>query len=163
MSGRESVTEESGVHKEWLKRAQEIKSIDELMAFMREMQEKYDHDYGTICHAMVACAIGALRAMDRGPNGGITGFQAGCIQWGIIREWGAMLTDPDEPMWMMKGGDLLYPQYSKKIMQVPESAMQWAKSEAAKRLKWDTNSAHPDVIAHWRGLANGSISWPTRD
>lgn len=49
-----------------------------------------------------------MRAIDKSPSGGITGFQAGCIMWEFIRKWyfssnkcGLKIVDYD---------NLLYPQ-----------------------------------------------------
>lgn len=93
---------------EWLDRASKA-TIETLPNFLKEITENYQHDYGTICHAMAIAAIASARAINASPQGGITGFQAGAIMWEFIREWnysgnktGLKLVDYD---------NLLYPQY----------------------------------------------------
>ena len=74
----QQITEEMGIHKEWMKRARDMTMAD-LPEFLRELTEDYDHDYGTICHAIAAAAVAAAWSVERTPQGGITGFQAGAI------------------------------------------------------------------------------------
>jgi len=81
------ITEESGTHEEWYKEARNIRNIKQLKKFIKKMKS-YNHDYGTICHAMTAAALAAMWVVDRDPIcGGITGFQAGCIMWEFMRRW----------------------------------------------------------------------------
>ena len=96
------------IKEEWLKGAHSA-TIDTLPAFLRDLTENYSHDYGTICHVIAIAAIAAAWAVDHSPQGGITGFQAGCIMWEFIRNWnyssnktGLRLIDYD---------NFLYPQY----------------------------------------------------
>lgn len=70
----------------WFKAAKE-QTLETLPSFMNHILNDYTHDYGTICHALTACAIGAAYAGDKSKQGGITGFQAGCIMWDFIRHW----------------------------------------------------------------------------
>ncbi len=80
------ITEEMGVHKDWYKQA-EKQTLESLPEFMRHLLSDYQHDYGTICHAVAACAVGAAWAANSAPHGGITGFQAGAVMWEFIRHW----------------------------------------------------------------------------
>ena len=81
-----TITEEMKIHEEWYKQAKE-QTLETLPAFLNHLINDYGHDYGTICHAIAAGAIGAAYALERSPQGGITGFQAGCIMWCFIRHW----------------------------------------------------------------------------
>lgn len=103
------------IKKEWQEKAKKC-TVETLPAFLVELTEKYQHDYGTICHAIAIAAIAAAWAVDHSPPGGITGFQAGAIMWQFIREWncssnktGLRLVDYD---------NFLYPQYAGKFQKV---------------------------------------------
>ena len=107
---KKKITEEMGLHDEWYKRAKNM-NPDDFPEFFREMTEEYVHDYGTVCHAMAAIGLAAMFAFNNsdGESVGITGFQAGCVMWQIIRHMnyennkcGLRLLDMD---------NLLYPQY----------------------------------------------------
>lgn len=111
----ESSDEFQEIKKTWQDKANKA-TIETLPAFLTELTENYQHDYGTICHATAIAAKAAARAVDASPQGGITGFQAGCIMWQFIREWnqgsnktGMKLVDYD---------NFLYPQYGDKFDKV---------------------------------------------
>ena len=104
----QNISEKDGIQKQWFKEAKGM-TMDTLPGFLKKLTQDYQHDYGTICHAITAGAVATAWAMDRCPNGGITGFQAGCVMWGMIRQWnyshnktGLRLIDYD---------NFLYPQY----------------------------------------------------
>lgn len=150
---KQPITEESGVHREWYKRARTIQSVAELSAFIKELSNKYEHDYGTICHAIAAGAIAAAWTVDRSPSGGITGFQAGAVMWEFIQHWmfegnkcGLRLIDYD---------DLLYPQYAEKFdKKISKDVMEKLQSEAKELLK--ESAGHESVRKHWQSLADGN-------
>ena len=78
--GEAPATEESGVHKEWLKAARDgVDSLDEFSAQLGKVQ----HDYGTVCHALAAVALAGAYKANR-DWAGITGFQSGFVMW----SWG---------------------------------------------------------------------------
>ena len=64
--------------------ADKAMTLETLPAFLKELAE-YKHDYNTICYALTAGAIATAWALNRTPNGGITGFQAGAI---MVRRFG---------------------------------------------------------------------------
>jgi len=105
---KQQITEEMNLQEQWYKDARE-QFIDELPGFINHLLNDYNHDYGTICHALSAGAIATITAMNKSPQGGITGFQAGAIMWEFIRHWnyagnktGLSILDYD---------NFLYPQY----------------------------------------------------
>jgi hypothetical protein len=58
------ITENMKVHDEWYKEANKIQYKD-LLKFINKLLNDYQHDYGTICHALTAGAIAAISAMDK--------------------------------------------------------------------------------------------------
>lgn len=104
----ESNDEFKDIKEGWKKQLGEV-NLDTLPDFLKMLTEDYQHDYGTICHAIAFSAIAAANAVNRSDQGGITGFQAGAVMWEFIREWnyshnktGLKLVDYD---------NFLYPQY----------------------------------------------------
>ena len=154
------ITEDMGLQNEWYERAKSMRPED-FPEFFREMTEDYIHDYGTVCHAMAAVGLAAMYAFNNseGACGGITGFQAGCVMWEVIRymnyennKCGLRLLDMD---------DLLYPQYEHKFTAISKGTWDVVKKEAQKRLL-ERGTAHPDVVAHWESIVNGKVPFGLR-
>jgi len=149
-----AITEKQGIHKEWYTEAK-TQTLDTLPEFMNRLANNYSHDYGTICHAISASAIGAAWAIEHSESGGITGFQAGCIMWGFITYWnresnklGMKLLDYD---------NILYPQYEDHFINsiTPDT---WNKIQEEAKLKLsESDSVHPDVKKHWESIVAGNI------
>lgn len=126
---KKEITEDMGLQKEWYERAKSMRPED-FPEFFRELTEDYEHDYGTVCHAMAAIGLAAVRAFERseGARGGITGFQAGRVMWEVIRHMnyednkcGLRLLDMD---------NLLYPQYEYKFHSIDRDTWKAVQKEA---------------------------------
>ena len=157
---RKPITEDMRLQNEWYKRAYSMKPED-FPEFFRELTEDYEHDYGTVCHAMAAVGLAAMYAFNKtdGARGGITGFQAGCVMWEVIRHMnyesnkcGLRLQNMD---------DLLYPQYEYKFTAISKDTWEVVKNEAHNRLL-ERGTAHPDVVAHWESIVNGKVPFGLR-
>ena len=82
----QDVSEKDDVHKEWYKEAGKVRTPEDLVTFIEHLLHDYNHDYGTICHAVAAAGVAACWTVDRDPRqGGITGFQASMITWLLIQ------------------------------------------------------------------------------
>lgn len=155
---RKTINEEDGLHKEWYKEAKE-QTLETLPEFIKKLTENYEHDYGTICHAITSAAIGTAWAINDSSQGGITGFQAGAIMWEFIKHWnheynklGLKLIDYD---------NILFPQYEYRFKN-EISKKHWKKiqNEALNRIKQTTESGskvHKDVMDHWKSIADGNL------
>jgi len=128
-------------------------SIDE---FIRHISEDYEHDYGTICHACAAGAMAGLYAVETSPQGGITGFQAGAIQWEIIKAWGAF-GSKDAPMAFIDYSNMLYPQYESKFKSISKATWEWLQKEANIKLAEGSDKFHPDIYDHIHSIAAGKV------
>lgn len=140
----------------WYQQAKQM-TLDKLPEFLKHLSEDYIHDYGTICHSYAAGAIATIWALDHSPQGGITGFQAGCIMWEFIKHWnyeynktGLGLTDYD---------NLLYPQYEDKFEKtIPQWIWDALQKEAKNKLdEVKDGLVHPDVKKHWENIVAGKI------
>lgn len=138
----------------WRKKAKEIKTTDELVAFIKSLETGYCHDYGTIVHAIAAGMMATLSVMDKGPQGGITGFQASCLMHELIPQ----LSMIEPPYRIMQYKDLLYPQYRGKFDKTI-SAEIWARlqDEAGRMLEENSKYAHGDVLGHWQDIVDGHV------
>ncbi len=106
------------------------------------------HDYGTCVYAMSMAAEAAFNYVAH--QLGVTGFQASCADLDIIRRTRSL----KGPFMLIKGEDALYPQYDlpERLAKAMEEWKPWLKEQAEANLR-DVQHAHPNVIAHWKKLA----------
>lgn len=153
----EKINEEQRLEKEWFKEAQE-QTIVTLPTFINHIMNDYDHDYGTICHAMAACALAAAWAVNKHPQGHITGFQAGFVMWDFIKEW--KYSSNQTALRIVDYDDMLYPQYEDKFDKIISKetfeSIQKAAQESLDEVK-QGREAHPDVIKHWKSIVDGNV------
>ena len=147
------ITESDNVHEEFYKEATSKEmSLEKLPAFLKKLTKEYRHDYGTICHALTAGAIATMWAMNRTPQGGITGFQASCIMWEFIKQWMGYKT----PMRLIKYEEMLYPQYAHKFNNtISTETWKFLQDEANKKLA--EKGAVETVRIHWQSIADGIV------
>ena len=150
---KREITEEMGLHEQWYEDARK-QTPTSYIAFNRHLMNDFEHDYGTICHAIAACGLSTMWAMNSHPNGGITGFQAGCIMWQFIVEWQSMR---DEPLRLVTYKDMLYPQYEDKFQKtISKSTWDYLQKTAAENLAKD-NSGSTNVRSHWQSIVDGHV------
>lgn len=148
------INEEMKLHEEWFKEARG-QTLETLPSFIEKLATQYNHDYGTICHAIVAAAIGTAWAMDSSECGGITGSQAGFIMWGFIRQWN--YNSNKLGLKLINYDNLLYPQYEDNFKnKISVEHWERVREVAKEELKEKTN-AHPTVITHWQSIVNGKL------
>lgn len=151
---RKKIKEEDNIHKEWYDQANK-QTLETLPEFLRMLSEDFEHDYGTICHAVTAASVAAAYALMSTPQGGITGFQAGAVMWEFIRYWsyksnksGLRIIDYD---------NLLYPQYVENFDKVI-TKNQWSKLQEQAKLNLEESTMAVDrVRKHWESIAAGNI------
>jgi|SRR6185503_73070 len=152
----EKITEEMKIHDQWYKDAREM-TLDKLSEFLKKLTTEYEHDYGTICHAMAAGAIATCWAINKTDQGGITGFQAGAIMWEFIRKWMSI----ECPARLIEYDKMLFPQHANRFENtISQNIWKWLQEEANKRIKENELSsmkAHPNVLAHWESIKNGVV------
>lgn len=152
------INEEMHLEKEWYEQARK-QTLETLPDFIGHVMNDYQHDYGTVCIAIGACALAAAFAANKeaGACGGITGFQAGFVMWEFIQQWS--YRNNRTGLRILNYDDLLYPQYGHKFEKTITPSTWEAVQKAAKEdLETDHGySIHPDVIAHWQSIASGVI------
>lgn len=156
------INEEQHLEKKWFKDAKE-QTIETLPAFINHIMNDYEHDYGTICHAVSACALAAAWAANNHEQGGITGFQAGFVMWDFIRQW--MYESNKTSLKIIDYDKMLYPQYEGKFDKIISKetfdCIQKAAQENLDRIK-NGDEAHPYVIKHWESIAAGNVPFGYR-
>jgi hypothetical protein len=150
-----TITEKMKVHEEWYKLANE-QDMKTLPKFLKHLLNDYDHDYGTICHALTAGAIATCWAMNKDDrSGGITGFQAGAIMWEFIRNW--MHDNNKCGLKLLEYDHMLYPQYQYSFEKTISTDTWIALQKRAKELIKESPKAHPDVKKHWKQVEEGIV------
>lgn len=146
------IKEEDGVHKPWYDEANDM-TTDKLPEFIRKLTRDYEHDYGTICHACAAAAVAAAASVNHSDQGGITSFQAGAIMWEFIKHW----MHEEGPMRLVKYDEMLFPQYDTRFGTISKETWEYLQKKAAENIAEKNEFAHPDVIAHWQSIVDGTI------
>lgn len=123
-------------------------SFDKFM----DMLEAYPHTYDTICYAVTAAGLAAMRNMNRSEHGGITGFQASAVLWEFIGQW---LHLKDVPLRLVQYDDMLYPSQESKFKTITPSCWKWLQERAL------VMSREPNVpeqnLAHLHTILQGKV------
>ncbi len=161
-----AITEEDKIHEKWYADSRNV-TLDTLPKFIENIVNNYSHSYGTICHAITAGALATAWAIDKSPNGGISGFQGSVIQWEFIRHWSMK----EGPLKLVEYENMLYPQYSDNFEKtITKDTWKYLKTESKKRLKEYDDAmisndpelahhkfTHIDVVNHWKSIIAGTI------
>lgn len=141
------------LEKDWFRKAEEIKTPEELAKFAKELLIDTQHDYGTVCHAVGAIALAG--AWLGAHIQGITGFQAGFVMWAFIRQWN--YSDNKCGLRIIDYDNMLYPQYEDKFDKTITKEKFEAIQKQASILLETRKGAHPDVINHWKSIVDGVV------
>jgi hypothetical protein len=138
----------------WMKEAKAVK-IDTLPEFIKRVHDEIPVSYGNICHKIAIAAIAAAYSFENSEQGGITGFQSGCIMWEFVCAW----TGDYDPQRLVHYHDMLYPQMLYKFTSISKETWEWLQKEAKKNLE-DTTRGYemaPEVTAHMQSIADGKV------
>ena len=151
-----AVSEEMKPEVEWFKQAGKVKTTEDLVKFIDHVMTDYMHDYGTVVHAVAACAIAAAWVANE-KSGGITGFQASFVMWDFIRQW--LYTNNKTGMRIIDFDNMLYPQYESSFDKtISEDVWIDLQIEAEKKLKEeDKNFVAESVYNHWVSIVEGKV------
>lgn len=153
---RSIVTEEMHPEVKWFEEAKK-QTFDTLPKFIDKMMNEYIHDYGTICHAIGACAVATASA--GASLYGITGFQAGFVMWDFIRYW--LYESNKCGLHIVNWDDMLYPQNIEKFEKtMDENVWEHLQEQAKLRLKEYEDveeTCHHAVLEHWKSIASGTV------
>lgn len=158
-TGKEVITEEMHLEKKWFEQARK-QNLETLPEFMNHILNDYCHDYGTICHAISACALAAACAADSSEQGGVTGFQSGFIMWEFVCQWG--YKNNKTSLEIIDYDKMLYPQYKSDFEDrtICQSVWEALQNEAKRRLDeidQEKEFVSNSVIEHWNSIVNGVV------
>lgn len=128
-------------------------TVETLPAFIKMLNEYPDHDYNTTAYATSAATLGASWAMAE--YYGITGFQAECIMWEYIQNWG--LSYKNKPLRIVNYDDMLYPMYDYKFTTIDIRTWKWVQERAKELYNGGNCVACNSVIDHWKSIIDGKV------
>lgn len=142
------------IRDELREKRKEIKTFEDLTAFLKDVEENYNIGYGEAPRAMAQASVAV--AWYLADKFGITGFQAGCVMWDFVCDW--IKTNNKCGLRLVDFDDMLYPQYGYKYDKTINSST-WAdiQKEAKNKLENNSESAHPDVVSHWQSIVDGVV------
>lgn len=135
------------------KERKNIKSFDDLVAFLQRVKDTCNTGYGTAPRAIAQAALATAWFLSS--DFGITGFQAGFVMWDFIRDW--LYSGNECGMKIMDYDDMLYPQYRDKYEKTISRDVFEALQKTAKKRLEDSKHAHPAVINHWESIVDGNV------
>ena len=147
----QTITEKMGIHKQWYEQAKLLKTPKELKEFMERLINDYSHDYGTIVHAICASMLGAYYVIENSPQGGITGFQAGCIGWKMVEKFMGI----NFPARIISFENMLYPQYEDKFTTISLEIWKILQEKAKEKLEKEKLSEK--MKAHLESIVKGEV------
>ena len=151
---KKSITEkDKDIIESWVKETDAV-TLKTLPKFLKHLTADYNHDYGTICHAVAIGAVAAAKAVNRTPEGGITGFQAGAVFWEFYKRW----MHEEGPARLVNYGHMLYPQYEDDFARtITPSTWKWLQDEAKKNLGERPGLSKGTVADHWQSIVDGKV------
>ena len=149
----EQIDHEFKIRDELVAKRKEIKTFDDLVVFLKDVNDNYGNGYGDAPRAMAQAALAVVWYLSS--EFGITGFQAGFVMWDFIQGWtktynkcGLKLVDYD---------DMLYPQYDYKFEKAISSSV-WENLQKQAKINLESNEHVADrVIDHWKSIADGKV------
>lgn len=135
------------------KERKDIKSFDDLVAFLQRVKDNCNTGYGTAPRAIAQAALATAWFLSS--DFGITGFQAGCVMWDFLRDW--MYSGNKCGMKIVDYDEMLYPQYEYKYQKTMRRDIFDALQKTAKKNLEEREYVHPDVVKHWKSIVDGNV------
>lgn len=132
---------------------QNIKTFEDLTAFLKDVEDNYGNGYGDAPRAIAQATLAV--AWHLADVYGITGFQAGFVMWDFIKDWN--YSDNKCGLKIVDYDNMLYPQYGYKFEKTIRSDTWLAIQEEAKTRLAERDGVHPAVKDHWEKIAAGDI------
>lgn len=146
--------EEFNAREELREKCKKIKTFDDLVAFLKEVEENYNAGYGTAPRAIAQAALAVGWYLSS--KFGITGFQASFVMWDFVRDWSK--SDNKTGLKLVDYDEMLYPQYDYKFEKtISKSTWKELQKTAKEKLDNADKYVHPSVKAHWENIVNGII------
>lgn len=153
---KKKITEKDHFENDWYKAA-EKQTLKTLPQFMNHVLNDYWHDYGTICKAIAACGAAAMWAANKSEQGYISGFQASCINWEVLKAFGSFKTHTGARI--INFDDMIFPQNENKFAkniskETWDSVQEYTRKILSEEDKFEF---HPEVKGHMESIVTGNI------
>lgn len=135
------------------KERKDIKSFNDLVAFLQRVKDNCNTGYGTAPRAIAQAALAT--AWYLASDFGITGFQAGFVMWDFIRDW--QYSSNECGMKIVDYDSMLYPQYDYRFEKTISKDTFEALQKKAKKLLENKSYTHPNVVNHWQSIVDGNV------
>ena len=148
---KKKISEDMNVHERWYDKAKNVTTTT-LSTFINKIVNGYEHDYGTIAHAITASGLAAMLAVIK--EHPISAQQANFIMWNFIYRW--MYPNNKCGLVLLNYDNLLFPQYEEMFDKVlsPE-VFEALQKEASDLLEARGDNIHEDVKAHLQSIVDG--------
>ena len=131
-----------------------IDTFDDLINFLRNIQDNYNCGYGKAPRAIAQASLAVAWYLAN--EFGITGFQASFVMWDFIKDW--LFSSNECGMSLVDYDLMLYPQYEDKFQKtIAPDTFDALQNKAKRLIEIDGDHAHPAVIEHWKSIADGNI------
>lgn len=135
------------------KERKDIKSFNDLVAFLQRVKDNCNTGYGTAPRAIAQAALAT--AWYLASDFGITGFQAGFVMWDFIIDW--QYSSNECGMKIVDYDSMLYPQYDYRFEKTISKDTFEALQKKAKKLLENKSYTHPNVVNHWQSIVDGNV------
>lgn len=160
MEEKEILTEEDNeipyefiVRDKLAEQRKQIKTFEELTAFIKDVEEHYNCGYGEAPRAIAQAALAVAWYLSS--KFGITGFQAGATMWDFITGWQCL--DNKCGLKLVNYDNMLYPQYYHKFNKTISSDTWEALQKQAQEYLTSSELACQSVITHWKNIVDGVV------
>lgn len=149
------MSEEVSVRYALREKRKKIKSMKDLIKFLKMVEKDYDYGYGVAPVAIAQASLAVSWYLSK--KFGITGFQASCTMWDFIKDW--MFTSNRCGLKIVDYDEMLFPQYEHKFEKtINEDTWERLQKEAKYLLEHEVDEFTSDhVIEHWKSIVNGEI------
>ena len=131
-----------------------IDTFDDLVNFLRNIQDNYNCGYGEAPRAIAQATLAVAWYLAN--EFGITGFQASFVMWDFIKDW--LFSSNECGMRLVNYDNMLYPQYEGEFQKtIAPDTFDALQNKAKRLIETDGDHAHPAVIEHWKSIAAGNI------
>ena len=130
-----------------------IKTFEDLTAFIKDVEEHYNCGYGEAPRAIAQAALATAWYLSS--KFGITGFQAGATMWDFITGW--KMLDNKCGLKLVNYDLMFYPQYDYKFEKTINSDTWEALQKQAKEYLESSEFASQTVRTHWQSIVDGNV------
>lgn len=160
MEEKEILTEEENeiphefiVRDKLAEQRKQIKTFEDLTAFIKDVEEHYNCGYGEAPRAIAQAALAVAWYLSS--KFGITGFQAGVVTWDFITGWNCI--DNKCGLKLINYDNMLYPQYYYKFDKIIGSDAWKALQKEAQENLASSEPVCQSVKTHWQNIVDGKV------